>query len=233
MGDGSEIQQLTPEQVEAFFNAVLPNVQLAIDLALDLGTQVALLTIYYQFAQSFKKIFSRSPSILVDPRRTTLIFELDSDMWLFAMAYVVSLPFAESSGIQAQIDRLLEILCTKEREQVGASQLLHIQRLRTAFHQTRDTIRHQPPISPESCGVRINYDFLNAPIYLSLTNSDNQMLDVYRSSQFGKRVFHEATLKNGDPDFTSPLPPNSSLPESPAVFDFVKIAATSNDTHKP
>lgn len=231
-GDGSEIQQLTPEQVEAFFNAVLPNVQLAIDLALDLGTQIALLTIYYQFAQTFKKFFARSPSILVEPRRTTLIFELDSDMWLFAMAYVVSLPFSESSGIQMQLDRLLDLLCTKEREQVGASQLLHIQRLRMAFHQTRDTMSRQPPVDPETCGVTINHDFLEAPIYLSLTNSDNQTLDIYRSAQFGKRTTQGGLTQTGDPDFVSQRSPNSSLPESPAVFDFVKIAATSNDTPK-
>lgn len=231
-GDGSEIQQLTPEQVETFFNAVLPSVQLSIDMALELDTQIALLTIYYQLAQVLKKNFTVCPSILVDPRRTTLIFELDSDMWLFAMAYVVSLPFMEAPEIHTQLDRLLDILCTKEREQLGASQLLQIQRLRMAFHQTRDLMR-QKPIKPDTCGLPINHNFLAASTQLTLTNSDNQVLDVYRSSQFGKRSSLTSAQINRDSDASETLPPNSSLPQSPAVFDFVKIAATSNDTRKP
>jgi uncharacterized protein YjbI with pentapeptide repeats len=231
-GDGSEIQQLTPEQVESFFNAVLPSVQIAIDLALDLGTQIALLTIYYQITLVLKKSFAVCPSILIDPRRTTLIFELESDMWLFAMAYVISLPFAEASEIHTQLDRLLDILCTKEREQIGASQLLHIQRLRTAFHQTRDLMCQQS-ISPEACGVSINQRFFAASTHLTLTNSDNQVLDVYRSPQFGKRSSRTQEQIDRDPDFNTNLPLSSSLPQSLAVFDFVKIAATSNDTRKP
>ena len=231
-GDGSEIQQLTPEQVETFFNAVLPSVQIVVDMALDLGTQIAILTVYYQLALVLKKSFVVCPSILVDPRRTTLIFELESDMWLFAMAYVISLPFADAAEIHTQLDRLLDILCTKEREQLGASQLLHIQRLRTAFHQTRDLMRQQS-VSPETCGVPINQRFFSASTHLTLTNSDNQVLDVYRSSLFGKRSSHTPGQMNRDSEPSTNFPPNSSLPRSPDVFDFVKIAATSNDTRKP
>ncbi|TAF50723.1 MAG: hypothetical protein EAZ61_12080 [Oscillatoriales cyanobacterium] len=231
-GDGSEIQQLTPEQVETFFNAVLPSVQIVVDLALDLGTQIAILTVYYQLALVLKKSFVACPSILVDPRRTTFIFELDSDMWLFAMAYVISLPFAEAAEIHTHLDRLLDILCTKEREQLGASQLLHIQRLRTAFHQTRDLMRQQS-ISPESCGVPVNPYFFSASTHLTLTNSDNQVLDVYRSPLFGKRSSRTPEQISRDSDSSTNFPPNSSLPQSPDVFDFVKIAATSNDTRKP
>jgi len=226
-GDGSQVRQLTPEEVETFFNAVLPTVQLSIDMAIDLGTQIALLTMYYQLAQTIEK-FRRSPSFLVDARRTTLVFELDDDMWLFAVAYLASIPFTESSAIHDRLDRLLEMLCTKEREQVEALQLRHIQRLRTTFHKTRDIVRQAPPLSPEACGVRIEPRFLTAPAHLTLTNSDNQILDVYRSAHFGKRGLRDRSRTST----SATSPPSSSLPQPPAVFDFVKIAATSHDTRQ-
>ena len=226
-GDGSQVRQLTPEEVEVFFNAVLPSVQLSIDMAIDLGTQIGLLTVYYHLAQAIEK-FSRSPSILVDARRTTLVFELEDDMWLFAIAYLASIPFAEAAAIHDQLDRLLEMLCTKEREQIGALQLRHIQRLRTAFHQTRDLVGREPPVGPESCGVELEPDFFAAPAHLTLTNSDNHILDVYRSVHFGKRSIRDGASKTSE----TVTAPRSALPQPPAVFDFVKIAATSHDVRR-
>jgi len=224
-GDGSQICQLTQEQVESFFNSVLPSVQVSIDAALDLGTQAAILTAYYQLSQIVPS-FNRCPSIVVDERYTTLIFELPSDMWLFATAYLAILPFSDAQTTHEHLNHLLDILHTKDRENLGAAQLRHIQRLKTALRQTIDLVRQAPPISLEISGFHFNPGFLQAPTHVSLTNSNNQVLDVYRNSQFGKRRMQN-TQTNPDNlrGISIDSPPSSSLPQPLAVFDFVKIAA--------
>lgn len=223
-GDGSKIQRFRPEQVEEFFNESLPTVRILVDAVLDAVSHVALAQIYYRIARHYGH-FKRAPNIDVSDRRTVITFRLDNDLQLFPTAYVAVLPFQDADTTQRNIQNLVQLLQTKERETLEPSQFRYIQRLRVSFERAierSNAIR----ASETSWFDRDNgKDFFGAPTHVILSNSKNQTIEVQHHPKFGKQRLQNANRLS---PIETPYPDvcKSSLPPPFVIFDFVKTTVT-------
>ncbi|TVR07531.1 MAG: pentapeptide repeat-containing protein [Phormidium sp. GEM2.Bin31] len=223
-GDGSKIQRFRPEQVEEFFNESLPTVRILVDAVLDPTAHVALAQVYYHIARYFPGL-KRAPNIDISDRRTVITFRLDNDLQLFSMAYITVLPFRDGTATQRNIENLVQLLQTRERENLEVGHFRYIQRLRVFFEQTVERANSLRNNEPESLNPDTGQGFFHAPTHVILSNSKNQTIEVQHHPQFGKQRLQAANRIN---PIEPPYPEvcNQILPPPFVIFDFVKTTVT-------
>ncbi|NEO87786.1 MAG: pentapeptide repeat-containing protein [Spirulina sp. SIO3F2] len=186
MGDETMVQHFKPQQVQAFFNEKQPTVQITVDAAFNLYANLALATLYHQITQAYPRLH-RPPSINVSSRRTYLTFAADRNADLFVTAYCAMLPFQDAQTVEAQLHKMLEQL---QRYKQGVFKSEQHQQLVLWDEELNQLVERLHNIKQEQANFLPPeaLDFLDAPIYIVLTNSNDRSIDMFQHPQFGKRL---------------------------------------------
>lgn len=185
-GDRSQIQRFTPEESYKFFNASPPTVKIIIDAALDADANFTLAAIYRHLAKQSLDIIQHPPSIDVNPRRTTLLFQTDQDHQLFTTAYMAILPFNDAPATQKNILNLVKMLQQQNHHHSlgvrASNQLSQLSVLLTQTLRKLEELKIQQSIYEK----RGESKFFRAPTQLILTNSSSQNLTIHHHADFGR-----------------------------------------------
>ncbi|NJK99184.1 MAG: pentapeptide repeat-containing protein [Spirulinaceae cyanobacterium SM2_1_0] len=184
-GDQSKVQQLPPEQLEQFFNATPPVLQLTVDAPLDLTAHVTMATLYHQIAAVCPAL-TRPPDLTLGARRTSLRFPVAENEHLLAIAYCALLPFADGIAVSRHLQALLQVLQGLRSDVLSARECEQVRHLGLAFEQAVESLRerrreYQTHADPAAA------KFLSAPTQVNATNSRGKTIQIYQSAGFGKR----------------------------------------------
>ncbi len=222
VGDGSEVRQLRPEQVQSFFKETRPMVKVAVDAPFNLSANLALATIYHQITQAYPQM-EHPPSIQITTRRTYLSFTVNRNSDLFLTAYCVLLPFLDSDAIGKQLQKLLQTVAHAPQSDLSASK----QEITQQWHQDLKQVmqrlavvkEEQENVMPQNAST-----FLNSPTYTVLTNANNHSIDLYHHPYFGKYI----PAVQGDEMDSSEAPalPDMALPPLQILTQFIQDCFT-------
>ncbi len=219
-GDNSQIHYLSQEDCRQFFNETLPTVQITVDAALDPDAAVSLAVIYRQIARR-SPVMAHPPSIQVGARRTVILFQVGSNVQLFATAYSAILPFEDAAVTQTN---LLEMVRSLQEGAVEGDRPV------TPRPETFSAVLHQLAAQIDGVTILDNLPrlaqrgaFFQTPTQTMLINSSNQRLTVYHHPAFGKRFVSEA---DASPDpITPPLPVSPTQKAAPFLLPPLSVTA--------
>jgi hypothetical protein len=178
-GDDSQIQWLKFEEVGQFFNMTPPTVRITIERVLDPAAHMSIAMAYYQIARCYPDLRT-SPSIEIGDRRTILTFRLENDLKLFAVAWMAILPFQDAKITQQNLLNLVRSLQLQASDKLLTSRFKSIRRIEKYLNiaiETERKIQKNKTLIP---ALNRNYKFIKASTSVTLTNSKNQVLEVYQ-----------------------------------------------------
>mgnify|MGYP006422005197 CR=1 FL=1 len=219
--DRSQIQRLNPKEAQRFFNETLPTVRIIIDAVMEQNAHLAMALAYYQIAQHYSDL-GKAPSIEVGTRRTIITFRLESNLQLFAIAYVAIVPFQDATNGQHNIVQIVQMLQTHQTETISVKELKQIQQLRSALDRAIERVKQIEQIETFSRHIKQGGKFFEAPTQILLTNSDNQTLEVHHHPNFGKRFLNLTPRDRNSSKTNLPEVMKFSLPPVNIVFNFIK-----------
>ena len=218
-GDRSEIFYLSKEGSQKFFNETQPTIRIIVDAPLDLNSNLALASSYYQIAQIYP-VISKAPSLDIGVRKTTITFSIDNNADLFTLVYLAILPFTDAAATHRNILALLNTLLSQDINGFENKQQTPIRELITNIRQVIDQIKTLD-ISKLAPQRREPVDFFQAPTNTVLINSSDQTLNIYYHPAFGKSWMNQSSSV-GHAKNVSRQTLESTLPPVSTVMEFIK-----------
>ncbi len=218
-GDQSKVYHFKTDDCHEFFNETPPTVQIVVEDRLNADANYALAVIYQQIARRCG-IALPPPSITLNRRRTTLVFELDYDDQFLLIAYIAILPFEDAEVTQRNILDLAKLVSTYELN-ADPEKLNRFQLLVTQLSQQVQQVNEAKVLQFMPAALR-KISFFKAPTKTVLINSSNQVLTPYHNPMFGKQQIEIASQQPDDLLDNFHQPPTFPLPTAAAITEFVK-----------
>ena len=232
-GDQSQVRQFpTAEEAQAFFSQVPPTVQIVIDTVLSQEANYALAAAYYRLAQQYATLQS-PPNLEISYRRTTLTFRARRDEELFAIAGIAILPFQDAAATLENVMTLAQTLQAQASQPGDPSETAIATRTQTLCDTLLDTLQplQKAQALKTATALSETVNFMETPVQITVTNSQNQSLLLYQNPRFGKRLVQsDGSVVNSTADLRSlpvPLPQYSLLPSEEMVLNFIQGFAES------
>ena len=223
-GDRSIIQNFHSEDSRDFFNETPPTIRIIVDAALEYEANFALAGAYYQIAQEYRGL-KQPPSVESGRRRTVFTFHVDSDEALFAIAYIVILPFLDAASTQKNISSMVEMINSEvvANQDLKSLKFPHlVKQLNLLVEQAMSqatTIKQMK----KNIEVAAKLNFCKASTQIILTNSSAHTLIVHDHPNFGKRFINRSALNaSAYDDISNESIKYDILPSLNMVIDFVQ-----------
>ncbi|MGB7057745.1 MAG: pentapeptide repeat-containing protein, partial [Geitlerinemataceae cyanobacterium] len=222
-GDDSQIHGLKFEEVGRFFNTTPPTVRITIERALDPAAHMSIAMAYYQIARCYPDLRT-SPSIETRDRRTIFTFRLENDLKLFAVAWMAILPFQDAKIAQQNLLNLVRSLQIQSSANLQTSRFKHIRRIEKYLNiaiQVEHKIQKNK-ILPSI--LRRNDKFFKSPIFVTLINSNNQVLEVDRREETKNDLQGSEELSSRE-TWIKPQILSTSTSVSDEILSFVSLCS--------
>ncbi len=219
-GDRSLIQNLNAEEARDFFNETLPTIRIVVDKPLDPEANFAIAGAYYHIAQQYPQL-QQPPSVEIGRRRTVFTFRVDSDVNLFATAYLAIIPFQDAPATQSNIHQILAILSSENISAVGAVKTESLQQLNALLEKAKKNALAIKQLK-NLWQITAKLKFFHAPTQTILTNSSASNLIVHYHTGFGKTFLEYCEVDASIYDEKFSETNNTTVPPLSTIVDFLK-----------
>lgn len=204
-GNETQIHSLTTTKVQTFFHETPPAVEVTVDAPFTLDANLALASIYHQVTRIYPQV-TKPPNIRVSLRRTYLKFYVESNEDLFITAFYATLPFQDAEAVKRHLVAFLHFLQAQDTQLFNTKTLQYLHQvnldLKVAIEHLQTLIKNKTSLCPPQALPKA-IEFLNAPTYTAIANSQNKILDVYHHPDFGKRLLDPSMML--DPTLNDPF----------------------------
>ncbi|AKG23832.1 pentapeptide repeat-containing protein [Calothrix sp. 336/3] len=216
-GDRKIIQNFTSEDARDFFNETPPTIRIIVDRSLDHEAHFAIAGAYYQIAQQYRSL-QQPPTMEIGRRRTVLTFRIENDASLFALAYLVILPFRDANSTQKNIQKVLTMINHEDMDILEPKLLQQLNHLVATAQDNAVMIKKLK----STLKITTKIKFFHAPTQIILTNSNAHNLIIHDHPHFGKRFIEESDNKSDKYAESTMEIAKVYMPSRNMIIDFLK-----------